>query len=97
MTLLGALWLVEEYGAAVCSVSIATTNQWKDKATGERREETEWHCVVFYGRLAEVALHQVSVNQQTLSGVGTLTKEQSSIFHALKLKKPVEPEQLTLL
>jgi len=42
-------------GAAVCSVSIATTNQWKDKATGERREETEWHRVVFYGRLAEIA------------------------------------------
>src|SRR5690606_38462755 len=42
-------------GAAVCSVSIATTNQWKDKATGERREETEWHRAVFYGRLAEIA------------------------------------------
>lgn len=41
-------------GAAVCNVSIATTNQWKDKASGERREETEWHRVVFYGRLAEV-------------------------------------------
>ncbi|MGE8518505.1 MAG: single-stranded DNA-binding protein [Alcaligenes nematophilus] len=42
-------------GAAVCSVLIATTHQWKDKATGERREETEWHRVVFYGRLAEIA------------------------------------------
>jgi len=41
-------------GAAVCNVSIATTSQWKDKASGERREETEWHRVVFYGRLAEV-------------------------------------------
>ncbi|WP_305072148.1 single-stranded DNA-binding protein [Paracandidimonas lactea] len=42
-------------GAAVCNVSIATTNQWKDKTSGERREETEWHRVVFYGRLAEIA------------------------------------------
>ncbi|MBV6306296.1 single-stranded DNA-binding protein [Candidimonas humi] len=41
-------------GAAVCSVSIATSSHWKDKASGERREETEWHRVVFYGRLAEV-------------------------------------------
>lgn len=48
-------------------------------------------------QLRRIHRHQVSVNQQTLSGVGTLTKEQSSIFHALKLKKPVEPEQLTLL
>jgi len=42
-------------GAAICNVSIATTSQWKDKATGERREETEWHRVVFYNRLAEIA------------------------------------------
>lgn len=41
-------------GAAICNVSIATTISWKDKATGERREETEWHRVVFYNRLAEV-------------------------------------------
>ena len=42
-------------GAAICSVSIATTSAWKDKATGEKREETEWHRVVFYNRLAEIA------------------------------------------
>ncbi|WP_323011512.1 single-stranded DNA-binding protein [Castellaniella sp.] len=42
-------------GTAICNVSIATTSQWKDKATGERREETEWHRVVFYNRLAEIA------------------------------------------
>lgn len=42
-------------GAAICNVSIATTSAWKDKASGERREETEWHRVVFYNRLAEIA------------------------------------------
>ncbi|MPS27589.1 MAG: single-stranded DNA-binding protein [Alcaligenaceae bacterium] len=42
-------------GAAICNVSIATTSQWKDKATGERREDTEWHRLVFYNRLAEIA------------------------------------------
>lgn len=42
-------------GAAICNVSIATTSQWKDKNSGERREETEWHKVVFYNRLAEIA------------------------------------------
>lgn len=41
-------------GAAICNVSIATTSTWKDRATGERREETEWHRVVFYNRLAEI-------------------------------------------
>jgi single-strand DNA-binding protein len=42
-------------GAAICNVSIATTSSWKDKTTGEKREETEWHRVVFYNRLAEIA------------------------------------------
>jgi len=42
-------------GAAICNVTIATSSQWKDKNTGERREETEWHRVVFYNRLAEIA------------------------------------------
>ena len=42
-------------GSAICNVSIATTSTWKDKATGERREDTEWHRVVFYNRLAEIA------------------------------------------
>lgn len=42
-------------GAAICNVSLATTSTWKDRSTGERREETEWHRVVFYNRLAEIA------------------------------------------
>lgn len=42
-------------GAAVCNLRIATTRSWKDKASGDRREETEWHSVVLYDRLAEVA------------------------------------------
>jgi single-strand DNA-binding protein len=42
-------------GAAICNVAIATSRQWKDKTSGERQEETEWHRVVFYDRLAEIA------------------------------------------
>ncbi len=42
-------------GAAVCNISIATTRNWKSKETGEKVEETEWHRVVFYDRLAEIA------------------------------------------
>lgn len=38
----------------VCNVSVATSETWKDKNTGEKRESTEWHRVVFKNRLAEV-------------------------------------------
>ncbi len=42
-------------GSAVCNISLATTRNWKSKESGERQEETEWHRVVFYDRLAEIA------------------------------------------
>ncbi|MBR0574480.1 MULTISPECIES: single-stranded DNA-binding protein [Pasteurellaceae] len=42
-------------GEAVATISVATSTTWKDKTTGERREETEWHRIVFFRRLAEIA------------------------------------------
>ncbi|WP_018234319.1 single-stranded DNA-binding protein [Thioalkalivibrio thiocyanodenitrificans] len=42
-------------GGAVTNVSLATTEKWRDKNSGERQEKTEWHRVVFFGRLAEIA------------------------------------------
>lgn len=42
-------------GDAVCNIRLATTESWKDKASSERKEITEWHRVVFYRRLAEIA------------------------------------------
>ena len=41
-------------GGAVTNISIATTDTWKDKTTGEKKENTEWHRVVFFNRLAEI-------------------------------------------
>jgi single-strand DNA-binding protein len=42
-------------GDRVANVTVATTDKWKDKTTGEMKEATEWHRVVFNGRLAEIA------------------------------------------
>lgn len=42
-------------GDCVCNFSIATTESWKDKGSGEKIEKTEWHNIVMYRRLAEVA------------------------------------------
>lgn len=42
-------------GEAVTNISVATTDKWKDRASGEMKEATEWHRVAFFGRLAEIA------------------------------------------
>jgi single-strand DNA-binding protein len=42
-------------GGSVANIRLATTRRWKDKQTGERKEATEWHRVVFFNRLAEIA------------------------------------------
>ena len=42
-------------GKSVARLSLATSQSWKDKSTGEKKEKTEWHRVVFFGKLAEIA------------------------------------------
>src|SRR5256885_17192437 len=42
-------------GDAVTNIRVATTDRWKDKASGEMKEATEWHRIAFFGRLAEIA------------------------------------------
>ena len=51
-------------GTAVTNVSIATSERWKDKQTGEDQERTEWHRVVFFGRLAEVCAQYLRKGSQ---------------------------------
>lgn len=51
-------------GGAITNVSIATSEQWKDKNSGERQERTEWHRVVFYNKLAEIAGQYLRKGQQ---------------------------------
>ncbi len=42
-------------GDALCNLRLATTDNWKDKSSGEKKEQTEWHRVTFFGKLAEIA------------------------------------------
>ena len=51
-------------GKAVTNFSIATSESWKDKQTGELKEQTEWHNIVMYGRLAEIAAEYLRKGSQ---------------------------------
>ena len=42
-------------GEQVTSIAVATTDRWRDKATGDMKEQTEWHRIAFFGKLAEIA------------------------------------------
>lgn len=51
-------------GDAICNITVATSESWKDKNTGEKKEATEWHRVVFFGRLAEIAAQYLRKGSQ---------------------------------
>ncbi len=51
-------------GGAVTNISIATSESWKDKQTGEQQERTEWHNIAFFGRLAEIAAEYLRKGSQ---------------------------------
>ena len=51
-------------GNAVTNISVATSESWNDRATGEKKEKTEWHRVVFFNRLAEIAAQYLKKGSQ---------------------------------
>lgn len=62
-------------GDMVANVSIATTDKWKDKQTGEMKEHTEWHRVVFNGRLAEIVDQYLRKGSQVYVEGGLRTRK----------------------
>lgn len=62
-------------GGTVCNFSIATSEQWNDKNTGERREATEWHRIVANGRLAEICQQYLKKGSQVYIEGSLRTRE----------------------
>lgn len=83
-------------GAAVCTLSVATTRNWKSKQTQERMEETEWHRVTFFDRLAEI-VGEYCQKGKAIYVEGRLKTERYEKDGVVKFTTIIVAEQLQLL
>lgn len=84
-------------GDAVCNISIATTETWKDKATGERKEATEWHKVCFFGKLAEIAGQYLKKGSQVYVEGSLCTRKWTDKEGAERYSTEIRGKELKML
>lgn len=84
-------------GDAICNLRIATSESWKDKVTGERREATEWHRVVLYRRLAEIAREYLKKGSQVYIEGRIRTRKWQDRDGQDRYSTDIEADELTML
>ncbi len=84
-------------GDQVANVTIATTDKWKDKQTGEMREATEWHRVVFNGRLAEIAGQYLRKGSQVYVEGSLRTRKWTDQSGVEKYSTEIRADQMQML
>jgi single-strand DNA-binding protein len=84
-------------GGMVCNLRIATSESWKDRVTGEQRESTEWHRVVFYRRLAEIAEQFLRKGAQVYVEGKLRTKKWTDKTGAERYSTDIEGVELKML
>jgi single-strand DNA-binding protein len=81
----------------VANVTIATTDRWKDKQTGEMKEATEWHRVVFNGRLAEIAGEYLRKGSQVYVEGSLRTRKWTDQQGVEKFTTEIRADQMQML
>lgn len=84
-------------GNAICNLRLATTDSWKDKVRGEKREATEWHRVVLYRKLAEIAADYLRKGSQVYIEGRIKTKKWQDKNGAERFTTEVEAIEMTML
>ncbi len=84
-------------GDQVASVTIATTDKWKDKQTGEAKEHTEWHRVVFNGRLAEIVGQYLRKGSQVYVEGSLRTRKWTDQSGVEKYSTEIRADQMQML
>lgn len=84
-------------GDQVANVTIATTDKWKDKQSGEMKEATEWHRVVFNGRLAEIAGQYLRKGSQVYVDGSLRTRKWTDQSGVEKYSTEIRADQMQML
>ena len=84
-------------GDQVANVTIATTDKWKDKQTGESKESTEWHRVVFNGRLAEIVGQYLRKGSQVYVEGSLRTRKWTDQAGVEKYSTEIRADQMQML
>jgi single-strand DNA-binding protein len=81
----------------VANVTVATTDKWKDKQTGEAKEATEWHRVVFNGRLADIAAEYLRKGSQIYVEGSLRTRKWTDAQGQEKYTTEIRADQMQML
>jgi single-strand DNA-binding protein len=84
-------------GDQICNATLATTDKWKDKQSGEMREATEWHRLVFNGRLAEIAAQYLRKGSQVYVEGQIRTRKYTDKDGAEKYATDIRVDQMQML
>ena len=84
-------------GAAICNIGLATTRNWKNKESGERQEETEWHRVVLFDRLAEIAGEYLKKGKSIYVEGRLKTRKWTDKDGAEKITTEIIAQEMTML
>lgn len=84
-------------GDAITNITVATTDKWKDKATGQQKEATEWHRVSFFGKLAEIASQYLKKGSQVYVEGKLKTRKYTDKDGIEKYSTEIQADQLQML
>lgn len=84
-------------GDQVANVTVATTDKWKDKQSGEMKEATEWHRIVFNGRLAEIAGQYLRKGSQVYVEGSLRTRKWTDQSGVEKYSTEIRADQMQML
>jgi single-strand DNA-binding protein len=84
-------------GDCVTTIAVATTEAWKDKQTGEKKEATEWHRISFFGKLAEIAAQYLKKGSQVYIEGSLRTREYTDKDGAKKYATDIKASEMKML